>query len=269
MTEPFQPQTESVLSIKKWETIIPGLRAGVTTRKGGFSTPPYDSLNVGLHVPDKKEDVAANRQKLSKVIDFPLESWVSGEQSHKTNVHIVSSADKGKGAKAYETSLTDIDGLITKDSGVLCTAFFADCVPMFFLDPVTGHTGIAHAGWKGTVHGIAREMVETFKQLGTVSNDLMAVIGPCISRDAYEVDEHVIRHIPDQWFNKTVTAKDNGRFLLDLKQLNIEILLQQGVLRRNIDVTHYCTFCEESLFFSHRRDNGKTGRMLGFIGFRN
>ncbi len=112
-------------------------------------------------------------------------------------------------------------------------------------------------------------MVETFKELGTVPANLLTVIGPCISHDAYEVDEQVVGHIPDEWRDKTVTARENGRYLLDLKQLNTEILLQQGVLRRNIDVTQYCTFRDESLFFSHRRDNGKTGRMLGYIGYEN
>ncbi len=133
MAEPFQLQTESLLAIKKWGAISPGLQAGFTTRKGGYSAPPFHSWNLGLHVPDVKKNVDANRQKLSGAIRFPLQSWVSGEQSHKTNIHIVTAADKGKGAETYKTSLTDTDGLITKESGILCTAFLQTVYLSIFL----------------------------------------------------------------------------------------------------------------------------------------
>ncbi|TMN23505.1 peptidoglycan editing factor PgeF [Lentibacillus cibarius] len=269
MTEPFQPLTESILTLNKWQAMSPGLKAGFTTRKEGVSADPFHSLNLGLHVSDSKRDVLTNRKKLGESIGFPLSTWVSGEQTHSTNVHTVTIEDKGKGATAYEHSLACTDGLITNVNGLLCTAFFADCVPIFFLDPVSRYIGIAHAGWKGTVNGIGENMIEAFKVVGTNTENLYVTIGPSISGEFYEVDEHVIRYIPRDFHKKVVTPKANGRFLLDLKQLNSEILLHHGVLRRNIDMTDYCTFRDESLFFSHRRDNGKTGRMLGYIGFEN
>ncbi|GAA0445791.1 peptidoglycan editing factor PgeF [Lentibacillus halophilus] len=269
MTEPFQQLTQSVLAIEKWQAICPDLRAGFTTRQGGCSSTPFHSLNLGMHVSDIQENVVTNRQRLTATVPFPLSSWVSGEQTHQTTVHAVTPEDMGKGAHLYKTALPGVDGLITEESGILCTAYFADCVPIYFVDPVSKMAGIAHAGWRGTVHRICEKMVQSFQAKGTNPSDLLAVIGPCISGEAYEVDEHVIRYIPDEWCAKTVTDQGNGRFLLDLKQLNAEILLQQGVIRRNIDVTQYCTFRDESLFFSHRRDYAKTGRMLGYIGFVN
>ncbi|HLS08713.1 peptidoglycan editing factor PgeF [Lentibacillus sp.] len=267
MTEPFQQVTESSLALTKWEQLIPGMKAGFTTRNGGISAAPFNTLNLGLHVLDHSENVIANRRKLTEIVHVPLESWVSGEQTHQTNVHMVTNDDKGKGSTRYDTTLKQIDGLMTNQKGILCTAFFADCVPVYFADPKTGYIGIAHAGWKGTVHQIGRKMVETLQSAGADPADLLVAIGPSISRDAYEVDERVVNHIPDEFFEKVVTPKGNNRFLLDLKELNAEILLQQGVLRHNIDITNYCTFRDEDLFFSHRRDQGKTGRMLGYIGY--
>lgn len=267
MADTFQHNEETYLQINKWQNLNNNLKVGFTTRNGGQSQSPFNTLNLGLHVPDNQEDVLANRQTLAKNINIPLESWISGEQTHHTNVHIIKDADKGKGAASYQSSLNDIDGLITNRAGILCTAFFADCVPLYFYDPETGYIGIAHGGWKGTVQGISEKMVDTFKSLGVNTDSLLVAIGPCISQDVYEVDEKVIGQIPEKYRRKTVIPKENNRYLLDLKQLNVEILLQHGVIRHNIEVTEYCTFSDNELFFSHRRDHGKTGRMLGYIGY--
>ncbi|WP_164669087.1 peptidoglycan editing factor PgeF [Virgibacillus doumboii] len=267
MAEPFLQNSDSNLHIEKWQNMNSRLKAGFTTRNGGTSQRPFHTFNLGLHVPDRKEDVITNRHKLAKDLNIGLESWVSGEQTHQTNVHIVKDEDKGKGAKSYSSSLENIDGIVTNCTGVLCTAFYADCVPLYFFDPDTEYIGIAHAGWKGTVHRIGEKMVDTFKSVGTDPANLLVVIGPCISQEVYEVDKHVTSHIPEKFFGKSVIPLENNRYLLDLKQLNVEILLQHGVQPHNIDITKYCTFTDEALFFSHRRDHGKTGRMLGYIGY--
>ncbi|ALX47394.1 peptidoglycan editing factor PgeF [Lentibacillus amyloliquefaciens] len=267
MSEPFQKQTEINLAIEKWQQLNPELKVGFSTRNGGYSELPFDTLNLGLHVPDARENVIANRQKLADTTCFPLESWVLGEQTHQTNIHIVSSDDKGKGSMSYDTSLKNIDGLVTDKKGILCTSFFADCVPLFFFDPSTGYIGIAHAGWKGTVNRIGGKMIEALQTAGADPNNILVTIGPSISSAHYEVDERVVSQIPSELVEKSVVSKDDNHFLLDLKQLNKEILLQYGILSHNIDITNYCTFRDESLFFSHRRDQGKTGRMLGYIGY--
>ncbi|WP_449353980.1 peptidoglycan editing factor PgeF [Virgibacillus natechei] len=267
MTEPFKQSNESYLHIDKWQKINPRLRAGFTTRNGGLSQPPFDTLNCGLHVQDEYDHVIANRKLLASDLKIPLKNWVAGEQTHQTTVKIVSSEDKGKGASSYQSSIKRTDGLITKERGVLCTAFFADCVPLFFFDPISEYIGIAHAGWKGSVNRIGEKMVQELQAAGVNAADLLVAIGPCISQQYYEVDENVIKHLTTHDKEKTVLPSENNRYLLDLKQLNVEILLQCGVLRNNIDVTNYCTFQDKTLFYSHRRDKGKTGRMLGFLGY--
>jgi hypothetical protein len=267
MDDPFIQENERSLFIKNWHNKIPGLIAGFTTRNGGVSETPFHSLNIGLHVNDNKEHVLTNRKLFVNDADFSMSDWVSGEQVHKTNVEKLKNENKGSGATSLTSSIPDTDGLITDRKGICCTAYFADCVPLFFFDYKTEFIGIAHAGWKGTVNGMASKMVSAFQEEGVLAEDLLVVIGPCISTKYYEVDEHVISHIPSEFRDNTVIPQENRRYLLDLKQLNVDILLQSGVLRNNIDVTSYCTFRDEQLFFSHRRDEGKTGRMAGFIGF--
>jgi YfiH family protein len=268
MSEPLLQHHTSLLHIKKWEKIDPCLIAGFTTRQGGVSASPFASFNFGFHVGDDKTDVLQNRGGLAGKLEMPLENWISGEQTHETNIHIIDHDDKGKGAMTNETAIGRTDGLITNQRGMLCTAFFADCVPLFFFDPVTGYIGIAHAGWKGTVGRIAGKMVKQLETIGVNPHNLCVVIGPCISQEKYEVDQQVISHIAAEERKHTVVSKGDNRYLLDLKQLNTEILLQSGVLRNNIDITEYCTFRDEALFYSHRRDKGRTGRMLGYIGYK-
>ncbi|WP_237706216.1 peptidoglycan editing factor PgeF [Ornithinibacillus scapharcae] len=256
-----------LLFIDKWMEIEPSLRVGFTTKNGGVSRGDFSTNNLGLHVSDNPQDVLTNRNVLSSHLTIPLEKWIAGEQVHKNSVQIVDFKDAGKGSTSVDSALKEIDGLITNSKGILCTAFFADCVPLYFFDPVTGYIGIAHAGWKGTVGKIAEEMVRNFKELGSKLDDLFVAIGPCISKDNYEVDEYVKDQIQEEYRTQVLTPLGNKHYLLDLKQLNVEILVQSGVFRSNIDITNYCTFRDKELFFSHRRDNGKTGRMLGFIGY--
>ncbi|WP_067728324.1 peptidoglycan editing factor PgeF [Oceanobacillus damuensis] len=268
MNEAFKGNEESYLHIEKWQKHHPQLVAGFTTRNGGVSSEPYNTFNLGLHVPDSQSDILTNRELLSKKLSFPLENWVSGQQVHQTRIKEITEIDKGSGSDSYQTSIQGTDGIITDRKGILCTAFFADCVPLYFFDPVTEYIGIAHAGWQGTVGRIAEKMVDALKEKGVEPENLLVAIGPSIAKENYEVDDRVIRSIQGSEREKTVTPSKENHYLLDLKQLNVEILLQSGVLRHNIEVTNFCTYRDENLFFSHRRDHGKTGRMLGYIGFQ-
>ncbi|WP_246569573.1 peptidoglycan editing factor PgeF [Lentibacillus saliphilus] len=263
----FIKQRSHFLELNQWQQIAPSLRAGFTTRYGGYGEAPYDTFNLGFHVGDDRSTVIKNRSLLADKIMMPLDNWVVGEQVHGNEIAYVNASDKGKGAFSLETAKTGVDGLMTDTRGILCAAFFADCVPLFFFDPKTSRVGIAHAGWKGTVNEIAGKMVERFSRTGSNVNDLRVTIGPAISQDVYEVDDRVIQHIPSDFIIKTVKQTKDGHGMLDLKQLNMEILLKYGVLRHNVDIIQHCTFQEDHLFFSHRRTGGQTGRMLGYIGF--
>lgn len=269
MKDIFEQTDASVLRLRNWEKHEPALVVGFTTRSGGHSKSPYDSLNIGLHVEDKYEAIINNRETLAQKLSIPLTHWVTGEQVHGTAIHLVNTNDAGKGAYDFDSSIRNVDGLITKEEGLLCSAYFADCVPLYFYDSTTGYIGMAHAGWRGTVNGIAKKMVEKMHELGADLNDLLVAIGPSISQENYEVDQHVINHI-DVKHRDAVTkpSKQLGKYLLDLKQLNRAIVRDSGLHDENIRVSNYCTYREKDLFFSHRRDEGRTGRMLGFIGYR-
>ncbi|WP_163970737.1 peptidoglycan editing factor PgeF [Oceanobacillus halotolerans] len=269
MSEVFQHSDSSILHIPKWKNYDSRLEVGFTTREGGVSKAPFATFNHGLHVSDRYEDVITNRKRLAEKLGILLDHWISGEQVHQTDVREVYEQDKGKGSRSTKHALSGVDGMITNKAGLLCTAFFADCVPLYFFDPETNYVGIAHAGWKGTVNRMAEQMIKKLQSVGSKPKNILVVIGPCISQKHYEVDEKVIQHIPMDVRNKVSIEKGNNRYLLDLKELNKHILLQCGVLRNNIDITNYCTYQHEQLFFSHRRDQGQTGRMLGYVGFRN
>lgn len=266
--EAFIQKEKEYLELESWHTRSDRLVAGFTTKNGGVSKGAFSSLNCGLHVHDEIEDVLANRERLAQKLGIPLSHWVAGEQVHDTKVEIVRSEDRGKGAKSVSTAWKGADGLLTKEKDILLIAFYADCIPLYFFDPVHEIAGIAHAGWKGTVGRIGEKMVQAFEKEGSDPDDILVAIGPGISQIHYEVDERVAVNIPDEFHEKVLLPKGNDRFLLDLKKLNKEILLQTGILRHNIVMTKYCTYEDEALFFSHRRDQGKTGRMLGFIGIQ-
>lgn len=267
MEEPFHLKNQSFLTISSWQELDLRLQVGFTTRHGGVSKRPYDTLNLGLHIPDQPMDVITNREILAEHVHAPLSNWVVGEQSHHTNIKVVDQSARGRGSSSHESTLAGIDGLITKESGLLCAALFADCVPLYFFDPVSKYIGIAHAGWKGSVHKLGKKMVDEMSKRGTNPKDLLVAIGPCISFENYQVDDHVLKYIDDKYRENTVIDQGNNRYLLDLKQLNLEIILQAGVLRHHIDVTNYCTFKDKELFYSYRRDHGETGRMAAYIGF--
>ncbi|HLR14913.1 MAG TPA: peptidoglycan editing factor PgeF [Bacillota bacterium] len=268
METSYTQENEQTITFLPWKKLDPRLEIGFTTRNGGSSSKPYDSLNMGFHVEDDGQTVRYNRQQVAEIVKFPLQSWVCGEQIHSNQISIVRASDKGKGATEMGSAIKGVDGLLTEERGILCTAFFADCVPLFFFDPNASLIGIGHAGWKGTVAHIGPEMASQMIELGSSIEHIRVLIGPSISQKNYEVDDHVIQHIPTDLQEKVVKNSTPGRYLIDLHRLNKEILLQYGILRHNIDSMEVCTFDREDMFYSHRRDQGKTGRMLGYIGLQ-
>lgn len=269
--ETFRSEHLSYQVIKPWKENFPNLIAGITTRYGGTSNPPYDTLNMGLHVNDDEKAVIENRNHLAELIQFPLDAWVLGEQIHGNKIAIIEAESPfvGAGARTKQSAIAGVDGLMTKNSEILLAAFFADCVPLYFYDPVSGWLGIAHAGWKGTVSGIAREMINKLTKEGVSVKDLHVAIGPSIGFDRYQVNQIVIDQIPSHYQAQVCTKlkQTNDQYLLDLKKLNQLILIDRAIDPEKILISTQCTY-EQSIFYSHRRDQGQTGRMLGFIGCR-
>jgi polyphenol oxidase len=268
MNEPFEnTHQQSYLQIKKWSN--DNLIAGITTRIGGKSQSPFNSLNMGWHVNDSEDSVAKNYSLIEKELDFPLLNWASSKQVHGTNILRIHQGDATSGQLSPPNFTTECDGFITNEPNILLTAVFADCVPLFFYSPKENLIGLAHAGWRGTVKGIGRKMVHEFIDSGANLKDIKVAIGPSISSMHYEVDDYVVSNIPIAYHKPPIIfQKDDDHYDLDLNQLHKEIFLEEGLLEENILVSSYCTYSEEELFFSYRRDKGQTGRMMAFIGMK-
>ena len=269
--EPFILEKNEFFTIDEWSRKNPGLIVGFSSKNGGVSKTPYSTMNLGLHVNDTLEAVQSNRQRMAELIHFPLSNWVGAEQTHGIHIEKIAKKDIGKGSLVYEDSFKSTDGFLTEDKGVLLTMCYADCVPLYFLHEDSGIIGLAHAGWKGTVGGIATEMIRKFESEGMDKKGIQVVIGPSICKNCYVVDERLITLVEkllEEKDNKPYNQIEEQQYELDLKQLNYLLLLKAGINEENIKVTNFCTSCHSEHFFSHRRDKGMTGRMMSFIGWK-
>jgi hypothetical protein len=255
--------------IKRFSWLI----LGFTTRRGGDSLPPYDSFNCALHVGDQPEHVLANRKWLAASAGFSLDHLVCAEQVHKDAIYEVTLEDKGRGSRLAEDAIPATDGLYTVVPGLLLTSFYADCVPLYFIDSDQKVVGLAHAGWRGTVLEIGPKMVRRFQeQFNSRLQSLQVVIGPAIGPCCYEVDDVVIDalrpNLHDHNHRLVQPVSVPGKYRIDLKRINAVLLNRAGIPEQNIYQSSLCTSCQNDLFFSYRRDNGQTGRMASFIAIK-
>ncbi|UTR14167.1 peptidoglycan editing factor PgeF [Salipaludibacillus sp. LMS25] len=273
-TEPFQLQSDALTMLQDWGNLSPHVLAGFTTKHGGTSSGPFTSNNLGLHVNDTELHVRENRRRLADSLQFPIETWACADQVHEDHIVKISRDLTGYGALNYNDSIKGTDGFYTTDKDILLTLCYADCVPIYYVAPEHHTIGIAHAGWKGSVKNIAGKMVQLWKLNESIPTaNVHVAIGPSIGKCCYKVDDRVITEVDNilsssDTFDSPYQKVSDGQYSLDLKKLNLLLLLNAGIDRANILVSQYCTSCEKNLFFSHRRDKGKTGRMLSFIGFK-
>ncbi|WP_110112910.1 peptidoglycan editing factor PgeF [Bacillus sp. CGMCC 1.16541] len=264
---------KSTMILESWMKQHKGLVSGFTTKNGGVSQQSFASLNLGLHVNDHKEDVIHNRQIVSDVLKMELSQWVCAEQVHDNKVVKVTKGDCEKGVYEYKDGVPVTDGIYTDESNLLLTLCFADCVPLYFFAPSKHLIGLAHAGWQGTVKDIVGSMIGKWvNEEGVLPTDIFVTIGPSIGQCCYVVDDRVITFIHqvlgEEKSQSTYQIVSEGQYALDLKKTNELLIQKAGVPQENIMTTSYCTSCHDDLFFSHRRDKGRTGRMLSFIGFK-
>lgn len=243
----------------------PGLLAGCSGRAGGVSEPPYDELNVGLHVGDDPAAVVENRRRLVAAVGADLDALVMPLQVHRGNVEVVIAADRGAGARTLDDALPDTDAVITAEPGVLLAVMLADCVPVVVCDPVTPAVGVAHAGWAGTVNHVTRNTVEAMRdRFGSDPAELLAGVGPSIGPASYEVGPDVAERAREAFpAVEVVRPKGGDKYLFDLWASNVEDLVEAGVSAANIEVAAIDTFESTDRFFSHRRQ-GPTGRFMAF-----
>lgn len=255
---------------------FPGLeRTGVvrhlfSTREGGVSEGIYRSMNLSYARGDEKEAVDENYRRIAEVLGSSVEDMVCSDQTHTDHIRLVTEKDRGKGI-VKPKDYTEVDGLITQEKGIVLCTFFADCVPLFFVDPVRSAIGLAHSGWRGTVQKIGRKTVEKMREaFGTEPEDVRAAIGPSICQDCYEVSEDVIeefrRAFPEEsmWDSLFYRTKP-GKYQLNLWEANRLVMLEAGIPAEQIEVTDICTCCNPDFLFSHRASHGRRGNLGAFM----
>lgn len=232
------------------ELDLPGARVAFSTRLGGVSEGPYESLNLGILTDDDPGRVSENRARLAAAVGLDPRRVAMGWQVHGADVQEWSGPPVGSAYAAPGGSLERVDAHVTAEPGLGLLVLAADCLPVALAAP--GRVAMVHAGWRGLAAGVLERAVARFDAAGAVE----AAIGPGIGRCCYEVGEEVLRAFDD------LEGVTSGR-RLDLAAVARTRLAAMGV-GSVLDV-EMCTSCRPDLFFSHRRDDGLTGRQGGIV----
>ena len=245
------------------------VKHGFSTRKGGVSTGLFSSMNLNFKRGDDPDAVLENYRRMAAALNMRVEDMVLSDQTHTTNVRVITEEDRGKGILKPQ-DYSDVDGMITNVPGIVLVTSYADCVPLYFVDPVRKAIGLSHSGWKGTVGHIGQKTVWKMHEVyGSEPKDIVAAIGPSICQSCYEVSDDVA-----EAFRANFTAdeaadilldKGNGKYQLDLWKANWYVLTDAGILTEHLSVTDLCTACHPDLLWSHRKTNGQRGGLSAFL----
>ena len=232
-----------------------------SSRIGGVSKSPYDSMNLAYHMGDNKADVDENFRLICEAVGFDHQKIIMTDQIHE-NYHLI--VDD-------MTQPVWVDGLITEFPDFVLTSYYADCVPLLFLDPVQKVIANAHAGWRGTASDMAgKTLREMNYEFGCRMEDVLVGIGPSIGKDHFEVGKEVIDLFNDYMplAKDYMVQKSKDKWLVDLIGINHARLLELGIKVQHIEVSDLCTFENPELFFSHRRDGSARGNMAAMIALK-
>ncbi len=237
----------------------PKLVALQSIRTGGVSHDRYNSLNLGNNTGDSAENVQENLIRLCQTVNIDHKRLVSSEQVHGTNILVAETPGRYHGYDAF----------ITNKKNIFLCIFTADCYPILIYDPQHRAVGAVHAGWKGTAGNIVMKTVKAMlQQFHSRPEECFAYIGTGISCEAYEVDRAVAEKFPSNCRYPSACGGSNEKYLLDLSLINNQQLSASGIPEPHIEQSPYCTYRDSTMFFSYRRDNGITGRMVSLIGIR-
>lgn len=241
-----------------------------TTRTGGVSSGIYSTMNLSFSRGDDPECVRENYRRIGEVLGTDPEHMVASKQTHTTNIRLATEADLGNGITG-PSAYDDVDGLATDIPGIALVTFYADCVPLYFVDPVKKAIGLAHSGWRGTVAGMGACMVQFMREhFHSDPKDLIAAIGPSICVDCYEVSEEVAEQFREGFPEDVLqSGKADGKYQLDLWKANESILLKAGILPEHLTVTDVCTCHNPEYLFSHRASHGQRGNLAAFLMLKN
>ena len=218
---------------------------GFSTRLGGVSTGCFSSMNISLTRGDDPEAVKKNRELIAQAIGVEVADFTYTQQTHTANVKRVYARERGQ-------SFPETDGMITDVPGICLVTSYADCVPLYFVDPVKKVIGLSHSGWRGTVGKIGKVTVEKMEEeFGCDPADILGAVGPSICQDCYEVSEDVIKKFRENYdenlWPEIFYQKENGKYQLNLWKANESVFLESGILPEHIAVTNVCTHCNPDI----------------------
>ena len=232
---------------------------GVFMRHGGVSPKPWSSLNLATSVGDSRESVIENRRRITKCLSLREDSIFDVWQVHSNRV--IHAEDSRKLDQLHQKA----DSIITNRPNITIMMLFADCLPIMMYDPKKNIAALAHAGWQGTVNGVVGETVKSMQEkYACKPEDLIACIGPSICVDHYEIGKDVAEEVERSFKDtKKILIKKGGKIHLDLRIANQINLNKFGV--KKIHTSNICTACNINDWYSHRAEEGKTGRFAAVI----
>lgn len=247
-----------------------GVKALFTSRHGGVSPRPWNSLNLSHSVGDDPLNVAENRRRVVEGLDLPLEHTAVAGLVHGDAVGRVDGPipRKGPGGPYGDPSglVPEVDALITATPGIALLVTTADCTPIWLYDPDRRAAGLVHAGWRGTaLRAVERAVQQMAAQFGSRPERLLAAVGPAIGPCCYEVDQPVwaaLGPAGERWLRPGARP---GRWQLDLWSANQEQLVAAGLRPEAVSVAGLCTSCQVDRFYSHRAEGGRTGRQAAVV----
>lgn len=251
---------------------LPFIRHAFSTKLGGVSKGIFSTMNLGTETSPYQDDplnIIENFERISKSIGIDPKGIVVSHQLHNTNIMLVNNSDCGKGLY-LQRDYENVDGLITNLPGITLVTKYADCVPLYIIDTKKKAIGLSHAGWRGTVGMIGLLTVKRMEEcFGSNPKDMLAVIGPSICSDCYEVGMEVIEEFmkvfPEDVYSILFKKNPSGSYQLNLWEANRQILLNAGLNTDMIHISGVCTSCNDDLLFSHRKTNGKRGSLAAFL----
>lgn len=241
-----------------------GLQAGFTTRNGGVSRQPFNSLNLAFHTEDLQANVEGNRSTLARAFDLPSHLLLTVKQVHGSNVLVI---DEPNPDLTHFLQI-ECDAVVTDQPGIMIGILVADCYPVLLVEPQRKVFAAVHVGWRGAADGIIGKTVQVMQRNFDVRpENLYAAVGPGIGAHKYEVDRPVreaFRRGSGHW-ERIAEEKELGKWRLDLRRSCELQLRDAGIDPGRVEAAGECTCCHKELFFSYRRDGGRTGRQMGFI----
>lgn len=241
-----------------------------STRIGGVSQGKFSTLNFTFTRGDNPEHVMENYRRMADAIEVDLKRMVLSWQTHTTNVRRITEEDAGKGI-LRERDYQDVDGMITDVPGITLVTFYADCVPLYLVDPVHKAIGLSHSGWRGTAGRMGKITIDAMTQAyGSKPEDMIAAIGPSICQSCYEIGEETAVEFKenfkkDQWDEILAPGSRPDKYQLNLWKANEIIFREAGVRTEHIHTTNLCTRCNSDLLFSHRKAGNERGNLAAFL----